>query len=75
MYENDDDLVNTLVHEIYHYVDALLGQKGDLSVELNLPQFIDKSVKDKDENYIHRKYASIFGARFNKSGQEIKKIN
>ena len=74
MYENDDDLVNTLVHEIYHYVDALLGQKGDLSVELNLPQFIDKSVKDKDENYIHRKYASIFGARFNKSGQEIKKL-
>lgn len=60
-YENDGDLVNVLVHEIYHYVDMLLGQKTTLSKELNLTQFIDKNVKNKNKDYISRKFMSIIG--------------
>lgn len=65
LYENDSDLANMLIHEIYHYVDALLGQKNNLSKELNLSQFIDQNIKDDNENYISRKYAAIFGKKFN----------
>ena len=68
-YENDEDLPNMLVHEIYHYVDALLGQKNDLSKELNLSQFIDKNVDNQA-----RKYSSIYGRKFSETSPDIKKL-
>ena len=73
-YENDEDLPNMLVHEIYHYVDALLGQKVELSRELNLSQFIDKNIDGQDKDYVIRKYSSIYGVKFSETNTRIKEL-
>lgn len=44
---NDPEVVSIITHEIYHYLDHLLGKKYSYSEEVRLDTVIDKRIKDK----------------------------
>ena len=54
-----DDYPQILTHEIYHYLDKLLAKNGSryLSNEIDMSQFIDLKIKDKD--YAIKKFLLI----------------
>lgn len=57
---NDKDLSEIITHEIYHYVDVLLGSNKELSTTLGLSKFVDNKIID-DENYLTYKATLMFG--------------
>lgn len=66
---DDDDLAEVITHEIYHYVDMLLGDKDYLSTNLELSKFVDEKIIN-DKHYLTYKAFIILNG-----GNNIIKIN
>lgn len=56
---NDEDLDEILIHEIYHYVDRLLGDNKDISETLGLSKYVDAGIID-NKDYLNFKASLMY---------------